>query len=803
MTDSAATTPDDEKQEATEERKNNRACDFCHRMKMKCIGKENPPCNRCRQSRHECTFDGPRKSKASKVEDRLKVVEDQMTVVQRSLTELISLQRAAVRAATQPTYVVPPLFTSSAGGGTPFPGPAPLLSPPAPGYTPPVSTSALPRVPRRQSSNASHSSSMHATHPGTTAHTTSTPSSLTLHHYPSHGGAHPGPTNLQPVQPQPAHPGPLGQPSGMPRWHTTPPIERAERASNERTRTPSPPPDSGAPSDDEDDPLEPSAVIYNNMLSLAEAARLKADGQDGEEESPAIQPRPQLFNYDLSPGPPRKKARLADPQLRRALPTQRGDNTQWHNPVQMGFCIDSKGRALFNLFMQAQVYVPIFDPEVDTWESLCERSPFAVTAIVMVGSKIEDAGSPPSALQTQCREHAEMIGMHTLFTPVARIEVLQAMIVMASWGDTSWRPGGHALRIAMDMGLYRCLPYLSQMGMGAGKSAAELSEERPLVVGARLWLALYKSEFEMAFNLGRPALFAAEDTITHARRFLEHPLAIRTDSRLVATCQLLTHRLPLHQPFSIWPAATRIPDLDERIESANAAYAAWFKEWDAYYEGREPKSSFLRESLTTQYSHALLHTNSRILHGVRSRRDMTHLSEHRAQWLRQALASAQTLVEMALRGEAYATNFAKANYYTHIGVAFAARMVIRLTSLMPDAVDLRQTGRDLEAVTQILARVPGFQFAQQIRDILRRARRKHVLPPASRGSPTSGSVPLPDVSGSGLETTPDGLPLDFFLAEQLFGDADAIVAQPDDTLALDAWFPYPPLEYSPGASGWA
>jgi hypothetical protein len=42
----------------------------------------------------------------------------------------------------------------------------------------------------------------------------------------------------------------------------------------------------------------------------------------------------------------------------------------------------------------------------------------------------------------------------------------------------------------MDMGLYRCLPYLSQTGMGAGKSAAELADERPLVVGARLWLAV-------------------------------------------------------------------------------------------------------------------------------------------------------------------------------------------------------------------------------------------------------------------------------------------------------------------------
>jgi hypothetical protein len=196
----------------------------------------------------------------------------------------------------------------------------------------------------------------------------------------------------------------------MPKWRTTPPTERAERASNERTRTPSPRPDSGAPSDDEDDPLEPSAVIYNNMLSLAEAARLKADGQDGEDEAPTIHKRPQLFNYDLEPGPPRKKARLADPQLRRALPTQRGDNTQWRNPVQMGFCTEAQGRALFDLFMQAQVYVPIFDPDVDTWESLCERSPFAVTAVVMVGSKIEDAGQAPSKLQTQCREHAEMIG---------------------------------------------------------------------------------------------------------------------------------------------------------------------------------------------------------------------------------------------------------------------------------------------------------------------------------------------------------------------------------------------------------
>lgn len=111
----------------------------------------------------------------------------------------------------------------------------------------------------------------------------------------------------------------------------------------------------------------------------------------------------------------------------------------------------------------------------------------------MVGAKVLDAGGPVSDLQRLAREHAEKIGMSTLFTPVARIEVVQAMIVLASWGDTSWRPGGHAMRIAMDMGLYRCLPLLYQGGMGSGKRGVELQEEWPLVVGARVWLTVSAS----------------------------------------------------------------------------------------------------------------------------------------------------------------------------------------------------------------------------------------------------------------------------------------------------------------------
>lgn len=44
--------------------------------------------------------------------------------------------------------------------------------------------------------------------------------------------------------------------------------------------------------------------------------------------------------------------------------------------------------------------------------------------------------------------------------------------------------------MALDMGLYRCLPYLVRTGMGADKTPEQLKEEQPLVTGARVWLTV-------------------------------------------------------------------------------------------------------------------------------------------------------------------------------------------------------------------------------------------------------------------------------------------------------------------------
>ena len=193
--------------------------------------------------------------------------------------------------------------------------------------------------------------------------------------------------------------------------------------------------------------------------------------------------------------------------------------------------------------------------------SLRRRSSFVITALTMIGAKTTDAGGPISDLQRRCREHAEMIGMATLFTPIASMESVQAMIALASWGDTSWRPGGHATRMAMDLGLYRCLPLLVQSGMGQGKTGQELRAEWPLVEGARVWMTvsqrrgcadiqLYKLEQEMSFNLGRPCMIGGTESIQYCRELLKHPLSVKRDARLVAACELLTYRSGSYQRVS-------------------------------------------------------------------------------------------------------------------------------------------------------------------------------------------------------------------------------------------------------------
>jgi hypothetical protein len=54
---------------------------------------------------------------------------------------------------------------------------------------------------------------------------------------------------------------------------------------------------------------------------------------------------------------------------------------------------------------------------------------------------------------------------------------------------------GHAVRMAIDMGINKSFAQLMKNGMGKGKSLDELEEERYLVVHARVWFCVRLTPF--------------------------------------------------------------------------------------------------------------------------------------------------------------------------------------------------------------------------------------------------------------------------------------------------------------------
>jgi hypothetical protein len=231
------------------------------------------------------------------------------------------------------------------------------------------------------------------------------------------------------------------------------------------------------------------------MLSLAEAARLQADGhgRDRTEKRGAGGPSIALnlngkvmeprhakshpFDYEL--GKERKRRRTAGGgavgyvvdtgastggAAQTEVPVRGTTVHAYADVVDLGYCTEETGRRLFDLWVRASrtddrffqgslIYMPVYEAKVDTWESLRKRSPFSITTLIMAGAKVEDGGgewslptvvwnayrqvpwasfrerrgSMQRKLASRLEDWGWQAGMGTLFTPVARIEALQAM----------------------------------------------------------------------------------------------------------------------------------------------------------------------------------------------------------------------------------------------------------------------------------------------------------------------------------------------------------------------------------------
>ena len=99
----------------------------------------------------------------------------------------------------------------------------------------------------------------------------------------------------------------------------------------------------------------------------------------------------------------------------------------------------------------------VFDPSVDTFESIKQRSPFLFCSLLMVGAKVRD-GPTVSDLQDQLLHEATELAKDRVFESKGRVEDVQALLLLAGWshsmGGVGWLTAGHAIRFVY----FRTLP---------------------------------------------------------------------------------------------------------------------------------------------------------------------------------------------------------------------------------------------------------------------------------------------------------------------------------------------------------
>lgn len=98
--------------------------------------------------------------------------------------------------------------------------------------------------------------------------------------------------------------------------------------------------------------------------------------------------------------------------------------------LSQGLVTESEARELYHIFFAGcHLFIPLFDPNYDTFESMMERSPWTFDAILAIAAKIRSGNGALSPTFYKCLEEAQGIARSSLFGPVVRKEAVQGNII--------------------------------------------------------------------------------------------------------------------------------------------------------------------------------------------------------------------------------------------------------------------------------------------------------------------------------------------------------------------------------------
>ncbi|KAH0829655.1 C6 transcription factor [Fonsecaea pedrosoi] len=242
---------------------------------------------------------------------------------------------------------------------------------------------------------------------------------------------------------------------------------------------------------------------------------------------------------------------------------------------------ESQARLLFaSYFEGGNPYLPMFDPIVDTFDSIRARSPFCLIAILFIALKQKSGivhkvtTDLQKTVREACLQEARRQVCDSIFESPT-LESVQAMTLLAANAEKSWFAIGHAHEMALELGLDSALDEL----LSAGSLTTDRAHFHSGSRRARTWLILYHIERELAVGTARKPRIRQLDTAS-LRHYLDLPVSYPSDMRFVATIEIVQLRADIQRQIE---TTTSLPAISE---SAPREFEQKAQEWFQYWDGR-------------------------------------------------------------------------------------------------------------------------------------------------------------------------------------------------------------------------
>jgi len=306
------------------------------------------------------------------------------------------------------------------------------------------------------------------------------------------------------------------------------------------------------------------------------------------------------------------------------------------------------------------------------------------------------------------------------------------MLLLAAWSTNGWLPSGHAMRMALDLGLHRALEKLADSN---GKRRSE-EEERDLVVSARIWLCLYWFDHQMSLGTGRPIVLRDESTIRNCRVLLSHPMASPTDVRLISQIDLIAQKTQIYETLSPLNGQVNHTTL-AYIRRANASLDKWWSDCDELHARTLEEDSLLRKMLAGELHYAKLWLVCVALRGV----SWDKMPFEQRELAFQAKDAAMNCLSIFLHSPSYRAALQYAVHDSLVTAAFSALFLLKMAHLFPTELDVSAISVQVEQLAQLLSDVAAERYALTLRIMLANLRRK--MGPALSAQSAQQQMPLP------------------------------------------------------------